>query len=500
MWTTIFLAVTLIVVIFYRAATRPPGFPPGPPSLPLVGSILSLLPNPKEGFKNLREKYGDIFSLKTFRKWGIIINNPTLMREAFSDQECQGRIEMYLFLSRNVIISGKEEPLGILGTSGDVWKNQRRFTLRALKDLGFGRHSLEPVMQCELVDLGQHLATRQKEKVAVGLLFNNSIINVIWAMVMGKRFSHGDERLTELADKVNKMLQTFDPFNPALNFRIIKKLFPNLEIFKKVDGYMKDLLHFIEEQMIIYEADAESAESDSSYMGAYLNEMKECASNNKETPLSMNHLKANILELFIAGSETTASTMWWAIYLLASNPEVQLAVQEELDRVIGTDSIPNLDHIDKVPYTTAAIYEVQRIADLVPFAIPHETTADVTIAGYRLPKGTQVMFNLSASMKDPKYWKYPDRFYPEHFLTSDGKPYKPEAFMPFGHGKRVCLGESLARIELFLFFTNLVHRFSWKLTEDPVTWEKSTIISRPPNCSVYVEERESTKNAYRCTA
>ncbi|XP_066953766.1 cytochrome P450 2B1-like [Macrobrachium rosenbergii] len=500
MWTTVVLVLTLIAFIFYRAAARPPGYPPGPLSLPLVGSLFSLLPNPKEGLMNLREKYGDVVSINPVRKWGIVIYNPTLMREAFNNPDFQGRIDMYLFKSRNVIISGKEDPLGILGTSGDVWKNQRRFTLRALKDQGFGKHSLEPIMQSELVELGQYLASKQKEKVPVGLLFNTSIINVIWAMVMGKRFSHGDKRLHELADKVNKMLQTFDPFNLALSFRIVKKLFPNLEIFKKVDGYMKDLLHFIEEQMTIYEADTEEAEDNGSYIGVYLREMKECALQNKETPLHMNHLKANILELFIAGSETTASTLWWSIYFLASNPEVQLAIQEELDRVIGTDDIPNLGHIDKVPYTTAAIYEVQRLADLVPFAIPHETTADTTIAGYKLLKGTQVMFHLSSSMRDPKYWKHPDKFYPEHFLTSDGKPHKPEAFMPFGHGKRVCLGESLARIELFLFFTNLVHRFSWKLTEDPVTWEKSTIITRPPNCTVYVEQREATKNAYRCTA
>lgn len=491
MWTTIALALTVLFIIFYKAALRPPCFPPGPFALPIVGSIFSILPSPKESFSRFQKKYGPICSYKVFDNWSIIVNDPALMKPLLADPVFSGRKHLYLFSLRDEVISGKKMPLGILGTSGDVWKNQRRFTLRSLKDLGFGRNSIEPIMQKELEDLINTFSQTEGQKVDVGLTFNSSIINVIWAMVIGKRFSHEDVRLLELVDKVNKMLQSFNPFHPAYRFPIIKKFFPNLDVYKSQDTYMRQLLNFIEDETAQYEKELLADESSFSYIRAYLKEMKEAETEGKETPLNMHHLKANIFELFLAGSETTASTLWWAVYLLASNPDVQKTIQKELDEVIGEDKLPTLAHMDSLPYTTAAIYEVQRIADLVPFAVPHETTEDATVSGYRIPKGTTVMFNLSHGLKDPKYWKYPDCFYPEHFLTEEGKPYKPENFMPFGSGKRVCLGESLARLELFLFFATLVHRFSWKLSDDPIVWEKSIVLSRPPRFMVEISNRNS---------
>ncbi|XP_042883981.1 cytochrome P450 2J4-like [Penaeus japonicus] len=474
MWTTAALVLTVLFIIFYKAALRPPCFPPGPFALPILGNILSILPSPKDAFKRFQEKYGPICGYKVFDSWTVIINDPALMKPLLADPVFSARKHLYLFSLRDEVISGQKMPLGILGTSGDVWKNQRRFTLRSLKDLGFGRNSIEPIMQKELEDLIKTFSQTEGQKVDVGLTFNSSIINVIWAMVIGKRFSHEDARLQELVDKVNKMVQSFNPFHPAYRYPIIKKFFPNLDVYKCQDNYMRQLLEFIEIIMLA------------------LYEMKEAETEEKDSPLNMHHLKANIFELFLAGSETTASTLWWAVYLLASNPDVQEAIQKELDQVLGPEKLPTLAHMDSLPYTTAAIYEVQRIADLVPFAVPHQTTENATVAGYHIPKNTTVMFNLSHGLKDPKFWKYPDRFYPEHFLTDEGKPFKPETFMPFGAGKRVCLGESLARLELFLFFTTLVHRFSWKITDDPVIWERSIVLSRPPKFLVEISNRNSS--------
>ncbi|KAG0714479.1 Cytochrome P450 2J3 [Chionoecetes opilio] len=102
---------------------------------------------------------------------------------------------------------------------------------------------------------------------------------------------------------------------------------------------------------------------------------------------TVDHLKANILELFLAGSETTSSTLWWAVFFLASNPQAQQTMQEEMDRVVGRDNTPALAHIYRLPYTMATISEVQRIGNLLPFAIPHKATEDVSLGGYRIPKG-----------------------------------------------------------------------------------------------------------------
>lgn len=158
--------------------------------------------------------------------------------------------------------------------------------------------------------------------------------------------------------------------------------------------------------------------------------------------------------------------------------------------MVGRCNTPTISHMDRLPYTMATIYEVQRMGDLVPFAIPHMATEATSLGGYRISEGTQMMFNLSHGLLNSRYWKDHDKFRPEHFLTEDGKVFKPDHFMPFGFGKRVCLGESLARLEVFVFLASLMHRFSWRITEDPVVWETSTVISRPPKFSVYIVSRD----------
>ncbi|KAG0698351.1 Cytochrome P450 2J2 [Chionoecetes opilio] len=347
-------------------------------------------------------------------------------------------------------------------------------------------------MQEELDELLQLFRRRQGEKVDVGLLFNRSIVNVIWAITIGKRYSYDDKKLEALVEKVNKMLQTFNPFHPALRFRWVKKLFPNLSIIRHTEGYMAELLAFIEGEVEAYRQEMGEQVDTGCYIGAYLNELSQLkpGEEDDQTTLSVDHLKANILELFLAGSETTSSTLWWAVFFLASNPEAQRTMQEEMDRVVGRDNTPALAHMDRLPYTMATISEVQRMGDLVPFAIPHKATEDVSLGGYRIPKDTTIMFNLSHGLLDPKYWQEPTQFRPERFLTEEGKVFKPDHFMPFGSGKRVCLGESLARLEVFVFLASLMHRFSWRLADDNVTWETSTVLSRPPNFFVYAVSRE----------
>uniref|UniRef100_A0A673CFA7 Cytochrome P450 2K1-like n=1 Tax=Sphaeramia orbicularis TaxID=375764 RepID=A0A673CFA7_9TELE len=145
-------------------------------------------------------------------------------------------------------------------------------------------------------------------------------------------------------------------------------------------------------------------------------------------------------------------------YLIEVFKEFKDQVQEEISRVIGTRQVQVEDR-KNLPFTDAVIHETQRLANIVPMALPHKTSEDVTFQGYFIKKGTTVYPLLTSVLYDESEWEKPYSFNPAHFLDKDGKFVKRDAFMPFSAGRRICLGESLARMELFLFFTSILQHF-----------------------------------------
>ncbi|XP_065738859.1 vitamin D 25-hydroxylase isoform X2 [Phocoena phocoena] len=134
-------------------------------------------------------------------------------------------------------------------------------------------------------------------------------------------------------------------------------------------------------------------------------------------------------------------------------------VQKEIDLIIGPSGTPSWDDKCKMPYTEAVLHEVLRFCNIVPLGIFHATSEDAVVRGYSIPKGTTVITNLYSVHFDEKYWRDPEVFYPDRFLDSSGYFAKKEALVPFSLGRRHCLGEQLARMEMFLFFTTLLQRF-----------------------------------------
>ncbi|KAG9470265.1 hypothetical protein GDO78_018367 [Eleutherodactylus coqui] len=176
---------------------------------------------------------------------------------------------------------------------------------------------------------------------------------------------------------------------------------------------------------------------------------------------SNENLTGLVTDLFGAGMETTSTTLRWGLLLLMKYPEIQRKVQSEIEKVIGSAE-PQVIHRKQMPYTDAVIHEIQRFGNIVPTNLPHATTQDVNFRGYLLPKGTHVIPLLTSVLYDKDHFVKADEFYPEHFLDSSGKFVRKEAFMPFSAGKRSCAGESLAKMELFIFFTRLLQNFTFQ--------------------------------------
>lgn len=192
--------------------------------------------------------------------------------------------------------------------------------------------------------------------------------------------------------------------------------------------------------------------------------------------------------------ETTVTTMRWAFLLMIKYPEIQQKVQNEIDAIIGPKRLPSMTDKNQMPYTQAVLNEIQRFANILSANFPRMVAeGGITIAGYSVPGGIGVVPQISVANMDDKIFSNPNKFDPNHFLESDGISLKKiEAFVPFSIGKRMCLGEGLARMEMFLIFTSVLQRFRLSLPSNqpepsltPVI--RFTLDAQPYDC--FVEKR-----------
>lgn len=172
------------------------------------------------------------------------------------------------------------------------------------------------------------------------------------------------------------------------------------------------------------------------------------------------------LDLHFAGTDTTSNTLLTGFLYLMTYPHIQERFQQEIDEVLGGKDQASFEDRHNMPYVQATIHEIQRVANTVPLSVPHCTIKDTELMGYSIPKGTLIIPNLTSVLNEEGQWKFPNEFNPENFLNDQGEFVKPEAFMPFSAGPRMCLGEGLARMELFLILVTLLRKFNFIWPED----------------------------------
>ncbi|KAG7161543.1 cytochrome P450 2C31-like [Homarus americanus] len=476
----VLLVLSLLLLLFYHGpGVRPHNFPPGLPMLPVVSSLLTMRGGPtRKILQDLKKKYGNLASFGMFNTRVVLVSGVSVMKEIFTNKVTTGRPSLAIFKARNLMLSdGRSTNLGILALNGSMWQEQRRFLLRHLRDLGFGKTSLEPIIQDEVTELMKYIEQQKDQPISMKRLFNRSVVNSLWGLVMGKRYPYGHEKLNALLNTFLQLsdINALDPmhFIPGIHIVMLHTPF-----MKKLMDSLRDIADFIKEEIREF-MDAEDPTSKNCLMSDFLLEMDK--KKGEPSTFHMDQLTAVVAEMFVAGMETTSSTLQTGIYFLAKNPEVQQRLQEELDQVVEKERLPSFADLEKLPYTQATIHEIQRFFNLVLFALPHSVTEDCTLGGYNIPKGTILLANVDDAMADCELWKNPKEFNPENFLDANGNFVKNEAFMPFGTGKRQCAGEPLARQELFLFLTSLLHRFSFSIVEEFQSSSNNPIFNAVPS-------------------
>uniref|UniRef100_A0A8D0B012 Uncharacterized protein n=1 Tax=Salvator merianae TaxID=96440 RepID=A0A8D0B012_SALMN len=347
--------------------------------------------------------------------------------------------------------------------NGERWKQLRHFTLSTLRYFGMGKRSIEERIQEETHFLVEEFKKTKGSPFDPTFFLSCSVSNVICSVVFGRRFDYQDKDFLSLLTKINEnfvspfSVQLYEMFSWAMRFLPgpHKKLFQNLD----------DISAFVAERIKVNEASLDP-QNPRDFIDCFLIQMEKESKN----PLSEFHLKTmimTVLNLFVAGTQTVSATLRFAFLILMKYPEVQAKVAKEIDDVIGRDRMSSVEGRARMPYTEAVIHEIQRFANVLPMNLPHALTQTTHFRGYTLPKGTDVFPLLASVLKDPEYFPNPDHFDPSRFLDREGRFKKSEAFMPFSAGKRICAGEGLARMELFIFLTAVLQHFTLTSPTDP---------------------------------
>ena len=456
---TSILVFIIVFLTIYLSVRKPKGIPPGPPlTLPLLGDLpLLAAGDVLKTFRKLRKQHGDIFSFYMGKELMIVINSYRLIHKAAVQ-----RGHLFSARPKNYMTNVSSEGKGILFSSGTFWKNQRRFVYSQLQNLGFGKSSFEDKIMNEVNDCICGLSDTGGKPFDIAGLTQASVANVVFSILCGRRFEYDDPEFLTILKNTDEGAKEFVRISVVTNCFPFLKYLPGDPFFvksnsKAVAFHKQFVTALYEEHMKTYDS-----ENTRDIVDAYIHEIKRAKYSKEESDFTFEQLTEVIGNLFGAGAETTATTIRWALLLLLNFPEIQTRLQKDIDKVISKDRQPSLADKKALPYVEAFIMEVLRFTNVAPLAVPHATLeADVTFEGYSIPKDTSVIFNLDSIFFDPDVFKDPGKFYPERFLDRFGNVLKIKEFVPFGLGRRVCLGEAVARMELFLFLTSLIREFDF---------------------------------------
>nr|CAD7195135.1 unnamed protein product [Timema douglasi] len=520
---TLVLFVGILGLILYKLTSKPKNFPPGPFRWPVIGNVLKFKLADIPTYlvmQDLKRSHGNVAGFFMAKSPMVLVSGLAEIREALAKPEFQGR-------PISAVNKMEKERLGMVFNDGDIWRDTRRFTLRHLREMGMGKHSMEEQIQEEtralMKDAKRMAGDDWSQPVPVHDLIAASGVNIILQLIAGYRFERDDPRMSELMNLVKNLTMKINTSGGlASSFPILLRVFPWLTEYPAFKAIRDEIRQYCQEMINDHEKKLDENDA-SDFLDTYLIEMKK---NGETSTFNTRQLIGVVSDLFIAGSDTTTGALAYGILNMVLNPKIQNKIQDEIDAVVGRERLPSSDDRIKMPYTDATINEILRFANVAPLAVPHSvliSDRDVTFRGeiyyghaavymkqgdgrtrgavilsspcmkpprrrtdcvFTVPgswcdtsecavvitgsstvEGTRIIINLFDLHMDRKYWGDPDNFRPERFLESSGTVRKDEALLPFGQGKRSCVGESLARVNLFITFTSLLQNFALRLPE-----------------------------------
>ncbi|WKY10972.1 hypothetical protein Q1695_002932 [Nippostrongylus brasiliensis] len=463
----------LVGLLFYEMYWKRRNLPPGPTPLPLIGNLHTIMAHEPgySAFEMWRKKYGPIHTYWIGYVPFVMVSDYKTLKDTFVKD---GDAYAGKFHFEEATKAYRGGSYGVVETEGEMWRDHRRFALHVLRDLGLSKDIL-----VEVEAMTKTLKEKKGEEVDLADIIEVGVGSVINQLLFGYRFDedHIDE-FRVLKGMISRQMKEFAHPSAMILFMFpTSRKFPYFKaLWKKLLDYRDAFYGFFDRQIEAHQKDINyDLEESTDYVEAFLKERKRREESGDFETFSHIQLQNMCLDLWFAGMETTSNTLAWGIVYVLNHPDVQEKLRKELDEEINSSRQITMKDKNRLVYTNAVINEIQRMANLLPMNLPHQTLRDVRIGQWHLPAGTGVIPQISTVLYDDEVFPEPLTFNPSRFIDEEGKLKRIEELIPFSIGKRQCLGEGLARMELFLFFANLFNRFELLCIdpENPPTMKKT---------------------------
>jgi len=456
LYTLLVATAGYVLVSYCIQLKRLKEYPPGPWPLPIIGNLHLISSEPHKALSRLGKKYGPVMSFSFGSQRFVVIQGIKEARETLITKGLSFAGRPQDNFAGQLISHGNKDIL--FADYNPALKAMRKIAHGALKAYGDGLVELEHSVLEEAEALFKRFDLKNGEGLDPRNDLGLSVTNVICAIIFGKRYSEDDEDFHFIL-KAKELIISTD-FTAPFNYIPILRILPNASLDNlKLGLEMRDsfLNKLFEEHKKTFDPN-----NLRDFTDFVLSEVKQLEMESKtfQGLVDDENLQQILSDLFMAGVETTTTVLTWCFAYLARYPDVQKRVAEERKIIIG-DRMPRLSDRGSLNYFEAVVQETLRMGSVTPLSAPHKTVNDTECNGHKIPADTQVWYNVWSIHHDENEWNEPYCFKPERFLDNEGKLMRTtnQSFLPFGAGRRVCIGEALARMELFVFLSNILWKY-----------------------------------------
>nr|XP_015882403.2 cytochrome P450 71AP13-like [Ziziphus jujuba var. spinosa] len=459
LYVLVFLLV-LLKLIFKKSRKKEVNLPPSPSKLPIIGNLHQLGSMPHLSLRSLAEKYGPILFLQLGEIPTVVVSSARLAKEVLKTNDLALCSRPQIFSAKHLFYNCTDI---VFSPYGAYWRHIRKICIlellsaKRVQSYSFVREEEVARLIRRIAD--SHPGTTNLTKM-LGLYAND----VLCRTAFGRDFSGGGEY-----DKhgFQKMLEEYQELLGGFS---LGDFFPSMEFIHSLTG-MKSRLqetfrrfdHLFNQILNEHLSPMREKEEHKDLVDVLLDIQK---NSSLEMPLTMDNVKAIILDMFAAGTDTTFITLDWGMTELIMNPKVMEKAQAEVRRVVGDRKVVLESDLPQLYYMKAVIKEIFRLHPPAPVLVPRETMERVKIDGYDIPAKTRIFVNAWAIGRDQESWEDPETFEPERFMGST-IDFKGQDFelIPFGAGRRSCPAITFGTASVELALAQLLHSFDWELPE-----------------------------------